>query len=78
MYNQITIGHVKLPKSALNKGRYLKCVMQLLKVPKSVLGCPTNPYSDLECPEVSKGLLELPRISLRILRHVNPIGSNVL
>ena len=28
MYNQITIGHVKLPKSALNKGRYLKCVME--------------------------------------------------
>ena len=60
MYNQITIGHVKLPKSALNKERYLQCVMQLLKVPKSVLGCPTKPYSDLECPEVSKGLLELP------------------
>ena len=77
MYNQITIGHVKLPKSALNKGRYLKCVMQLLKVPKSVLGCPIKSYSVLESPELSKGLLELPKISLRILKHVNPIGSNV-
>ena len=52
MYNQITIGHVKQP-SALNKGRYLKCVMQLLKVPKSVLGCPTKSYKVLQCPRKS-------------------------
>ena len=38
----LQLHYVTLQKSALNKERYLQCVMQLLKVPKSVLGCPAK------------------------------------